>query len=113
MVRNRYIIIFLFSLLFIPIHVAFSMQTIRADDHETPFAVVIMLKNEAEVIIPTLQLFVQSGVDSFLIYDTGSTDRTQNIVQDYFTQNNLSHAYVIEEPFIGFATSRNRALDLA
>lgn len=82
------------------------------DDHEFLLTVVIMVKNEADVIIPTLQPLVEAGVTSFLVYDTGSTDGTQNIIQEYFNAHGLEHAYIIEEPFIDFAASRNRALDL-
>jgi hypothetical protein len=83
------------------------------DDHTFLLTVVIMVKDEAEVIIPTLQPFVDAGIKSFLVYDTGSTDGTQNIIAHYFQENNITHGYIIEEPFIDFATSRNRALDLA
>src|SRR5204863_8303912 len=31
----------------------------------------------------------------------------------YFKDKQLDHAYIIEDPFIDFATSRNRALDIA
>ena len=72
-----------------------------------------MVKNEADVIVPTLKPFVDAGLTSFLVYDTGSTDGTQQVVREYFNDHDLKHAYIIEEPFIDFATSRNRALDLA
>ncbi len=72
--------------------------------------VVLMVKNEAAVIIKTLHPFVEGGVKNFLIFDTGSTDGTQNITRDYFKKEGLKHAYVLEEPFIDFATSRNHAL---
>jgi tetratricopeptide (TPR) repeat protein len=83
------------------------------DEHEFLLTVVIMVKDEADVIIPTLKPFVDAGVTSFLVYDTGSTDGTQNMVRDYFSDHRIEHAYIIEEPFIDFAASRNRALDLA
>jgi hypothetical protein len=72
-----------------------------------------MVKNEAEVIIPTLQPFVDAGLTSFLVYDTGSTDGTQTVIREYFKEHGLHHAYIVEEPFVDFATSRNRALGLA
>lgn len=72
-----------------------------------------MVKNEADVIIPTLQPFVQEGINSFLVFDTGSTDGTQEKIRKYFEQSDITDAYIIEEPFIDFATSRNRALELA
>jgi len=72
-----------------------------------------MVKNEADVIKATLQPFVAGGVDAFLVYDTGSTDSTPTVVQQFFDENGLTHAYIIQEPFVNFAASRNRALDLA
>jgi glycosyltransferase involved in cell wall biosynthesis len=76
-------------------------------------AIVIMVKNEADVIIPTLKPFIDAGIQSFLIYDTGSTDGTQQKIDDYFIERDLSDAHIIEEPFIDFGTSRNKALDYA
>jgi len=83
------------------------------DDHEFLLTVVIMVKNESEVIIPTLQPFIDAGITSYLVYDTGSTDGTQNIIREHFNNCHIEHAYIIEEPFVDFATSRNRALRLA
>ena len=78
--------------------------------HDSLLAVVLMVKNEAPVMVKTLQPFVEGGVKNFLIFDTGSTDGTQEIARDYFKKEGLAHAYVLEEPFIDFATSRNHAL---
>lgn len=79
--------------------------------------VVLMVKNEALVIKQTLEPFVLGGVTEYIIFDTGSTDGTQEVVTDFFDHyKNAGHVlttYVIEEPFIDFATSRNHALDQA
>lgn len=75
--------------------------------------VVLMVKNEAPVIKETLQPFIDAHIDSFLIFDTGSTDDTVAIVETFFKENDINHAYIEQEPFIDFATSRNRALQLA
>ncbi len=100
----------LFFSLFCSHHI-FSDIVIQPDNYETVLAVVIMVKNEADVIIPTLEPLVQEGVDAILVYDTGSTDGTQNVVRSYFKSKNIQHGYIIEDPFIDFATSRNRSLD--
>jgi hypothetical protein len=81
--------------------------------HDNLLAVVIMVKNEVDVIVPTLKPFIDAGIQSFLVFDTGSTDGTQQAVRDYFMKYNVLDAHIIEEPFIDFGTSRNRALDLA
>ena len=76
-------------------------------------AVVIMVKDEVDVIVPTLQPFVDAGITQIFVYDTGSCDGTQEKINNYFKENKITDAHIIEEPFIDFATSRNRALDLA
>jgi len=102
----------LLSCLSFTIHII-SEERYFKDDQELLLTVVIMVKNEADVIIPTLQPFIDAGITSYLVYDTGSTDKTPEIIRKHFDSHNLQHAYIIEEPFIDFATSRNRALDLA
>src|ERR1700730_16976578 len=76
-------------------------------------AIVIMVKNEVDVIIPTLQPFIDAGLQSFLVYDTGSTDGTQHMIRDHLQKSGIADAHIIEEPFIDFGTSRNKALDYA
>jgi glycosyltransferase involved in cell wall biosynthesis len=92
---------------------ALSQDPYFKDEHEFLLTVVIMVKNEADVIIPTLKPFIDAGITSYLVYDTGSTDRTPEVIREYFDKCHIEHAYIIEEPFVDFATSRNRALDLA
>ena len=75
--------------------------------------VVLMVKNEAGVITQTLQPFIDGGVKDFVIFDTGSTDGTQQIAKDFFKKYDLIHTDIVEEPFIDFATSRNHALEAA
>ncbi|MCE9637392.1 MAG: hypothetical protein K8T90_16935 [Planctomycetes bacterium] len=49
-------------------------------------------------------------VDSWLILDTGSTDGSQGVARRVLAR---VPGDVVEEPFVDFATTRNRALDLA
>ncbi|GAF77248.1 unnamed protein product, partial [marine sediment metagenome] len=72
-----------------------------------------MVKNEAPVIEDTLQPFVDAGIDSFLIFDTGSTDETIAITENFFKKHGVSRGIIVQEPFIDFAASRNRALECA
>jgi len=76
-------------------------------------AVVIMVKNEEAVIQPTLLPYIKAGVDAFLVFDTGSTDATMQKAKELFDAHNIKNGFILQEPFIDFATSRNRALDLA
>ena len=71
-----------------------------------------MVKDEAPVIEKTLQPLVEGGLDSFFIFDTGSTDDTIARARKYFADHHVTHAYIQQEPFVDFATSRNRALTL-
>jgi len=88
-----------------------SLLPVRAD--KPLLVVVLMVKNEATVICQTLQPFVDAGVQHYFILDTGSTDNTVDVVTNYFSENNITHARVAQEPFVDFAASRNRALALA
>ncbi|HXW85801.1 MAG TPA: glycosyltransferase, partial [Candidatus Bathyarchaeia archaeon] len=75
--------------------------------------VVIMIKNEAQRIVETLQPFVDGGITSYVVFDTGSTDGTQEIVRNFFSDKKGVTWHLREEPFVDFATSRNHALDIA
>lgn len=92
------------------------IHTISAQEKELkqdPLLVVaLMIKNEAPVIADTLKPMVKAGIDSFLIFDTGSTDDTIEKVNQFFRDNGILNYTIIQENFVDFATSRNRALDL-
>lgn len=81
--------------------------------------IVLMVKNEASVTKATLKPFVDVCTNkdpnklAFLIFDTGSTDDTVSITKKYFQENKIQNAVIKQEPFIDFATSRNRGLQLA
>ena len=75
--------------------------------------IVLMVKNEQLVIRETLQPYIDAGIQSFFIFDTGSTDNTITVVKEYFASYNIKDGCIGQEPFVDFATSRNRALTLA
>lgn len=70
---------------------------------------VAILKDEAGNIRETLAS-VRDYVDTWAILDTGSTDGTQAIVER--VMRSVS-GFMEEAPFIDFAASRNRTLDMA
>ena len=82
-------------------------------NYDPLLVVVLMVKNEETVMRATLQPFVDGGINSYLIFDTGSTDHTVAVTQEFFEEHGVTDGYIVQEPFIDFATSRNRALDLA
>lgn len=71
-------------------------------------ALTMILKNEARTIGRTLAS-VRGCVDRWCILDTGSTDGTQAIVREAMGD---VPGELHEGPFVDFATTRNRALDL-
>lgn len=105
----RNIVAILCSFIFY-VHVAYAAFQITYDPI---LVIVLMVKNEETVMRATLQPFVDAGINSYLIFDTGSTDRTVEVTQEMFDEYGITQGYIFQEPFIDFATSRNRALDLA
>jgi len=74
-------------------------------------AAVLMVKNEEKNIEKSLKS-VLNKVDAIIIYDTGSTDNTINIVKN-FSEINKINLYLRSGEFIDFSTSRNNCLDFA
>ncbi|MBX3709608.1 MAG: hypothetical protein KIT56_08135 [Gammaproteobacteria bacterium] len=70
-----------------------------------------MIKNEAHVIEETLLPLVSGGIRHIIILDTGSTDDTVQVTQDFFSRHGIEGC-IYQEPFVDFAISRNRALEL-
>jgi len=71
----------------------------------------IMVKNEENTIIDTL-ISIQNYIQSLIIYDTGSTDNTIQIIKDFCNNNNIE-LKLKEEDFVNFEISRNCALEFA
>lgn len=72
-------------------------------------ALVMIVKNEARSIRALAESLLPF-IDRWTILDTGSTDGTQAIVREVFAN---VEGELIEEPFVDFGTTRNRALELA
>jgi glycosyltransferase involved in cell wall biosynthesis len=68
-------------------------------------SVVIICKNEADIIGQTLQS-LEGLCDDIIVYDNGSTDGTQQVVK----QNN---AFLYEGSYEGFGKTKNKAIALA
>jgi tetratricopeptide (TPR) repeat protein len=68
----------------------------------------MIVKNESHII---KRLFdsVISIIDSYCICDTGSTDNTIQVIEDYFKEKGIS-GKIVKEPFKNFCHNRNFAL---
>ncbi|HTM06447.1 MAG TPA: hypothetical protein VL201_04350 [Patescibacteria group bacterium] len=102
-----------YRFLFFNIFLSFSLVHTHSLVYNPELVVVLMVKNEESVIIPTIKPFYDAGIKAFEIFDTGSTDDTVKRVQDFFAQHTDITGYIDEEPFVNFEVSRNRAMDLA
>jgi hypothetical protein len=103
----------IFGILFGLIFFVQTTCTVLQIHYDPILVVVLMVKNEETVMRATLQPFMDAGINSYLIFDTGSTDNTIAVTQEMFDEYGVTEGYIMQEPFIDFATSRNRALDLA
>jgi glycosyltransferase involved in cell wall biosynthesis len=78
---------------------------------EVQLAVVLMVKNEEKRIETTLNS-VKDVVDGIILFDTGSEDKTVEIVKQFAEKHNI-HFHLLQGQFEDFATSRNMLLDFA
>lgn len=70
-----------------------------------------IVKNEAHVVERMLNS-IKSIVDGICIVDTGSTDNTIDIINNWGKNNNVE-TYVVERPFDNFENSRNHSFQKA
>jgi tetratricopeptide (TPR) repeat protein len=68
----------------------------------------MIVKNESKIIVRMLKS-VLPIIDTFCICDTGSTDGTVKIIQDFFASKNIQGT-VVRETFVDFEHNRNFAL---
>lgn len=71
----------------------------------------MMVKDEEDTILRSL-ISVQNYINCIILYDTGSTDNTIQIVRDFCNENNIV-LKLKQDEFINFCESRNKALDFA
>jgi tetratricopeptide (TPR) repeat protein len=71
----------------------------------------LMLKNESKRISVTLNSLI-GFVNGLIIFDTGSTDQTIPIIQEWCTTNSIP-LHLKEGTFVDFSASRNELFDFA
>ena len=73
----------------------------------------MIVKNEAAIIRDTLQNIVDhTPVDYWVISDTGSTDGTQQIINDFFREKGIP-GELYQDDWVDFAHNRTKALQYA
>ena len=104
--RHLLTIQLIYSLLFVSLYGATNNLLVVA----------LMVKDEEAVIAATLEPFLKADPPgkfiNYFIFDTGSTDATIQRAQELFDRYNITNYFILQEPFVDFSTSRNRALDL-
>ena len=79
---------------------------------KTPhIALLMILKNEEKRLSVSLKSVI-GIVKSLVIYDTGSTDNTLQILRDFSSENNIE-LHLKQGDFVDFSVSRNVSLDFA
>jgi tetratricopeptide (TPR) repeat protein len=69
----------------------------------------MIVKNEAK-IIERMLTSVLPLIDTYCICDTGSTDNTISVIQNFFNKHNIV-GKIVEEPFVNFGYNRTFALE--
>ena len=84
------------------------MNLVLNESHKPTLCLNMIVKNES-LIIKRLLDSVISIIDSYCICDTGSTDNTIEIIENYFKNINMP-GKIVQEPFKNFCYNRNFAL---
>ena len=71
----------------------------------------MIVKNESKIIKRLFDSIINI-IDSYCICDTGSTDNTIEVIENYFNEKNIP-GKIIQEPFKNFAYNRTFALNAA
>lgn len=91
---------------------------------KNPFLVILlMVKNEKEDVIPTLETYLSQNILSgkpdtgevaYILQDTGSTDGTEILAEEFFKKHHIKNYLVHKDPeWLGFGRTRNKGLALA
>lgn len=78
------------------------------DNKKITLCLNMIVKNESKIITRFFDSVVNI-IDSYCICDTGSTDNTCEIIEEYFKEKNIS-GKVVKEPFKNFEYNRSFAL---
>lgn len=77
-------------------------------DQENTLCLNMIVKNESKIITRLLES-VSTIIDCYCICDTGSTDNTIEIIQEFFKQKDIP-GKIVQKDFVNFQFNRNYAL---
>jgi glycosyltransferase involved in cell wall biosynthesis len=89
----------------------FTSEYYSLDPTKPTIGLLMMVKNEERRLHVSLNSVVGS-VDAIIIYDTGSTDKTLDIIKE-FSKKHRINLYIKQGDFVDFSTSRNVCLTFA
>lgn len=81
------------------------------DRTKPSIGLLMMVKNEEKRLHVSLESIINQ-VDALIFYDTGSTDKTIEIIEN-FSEKHKINLYLKKGEFVDFSTSRNISLDFA
>jgi len=84
------------------------MELILSESQKPTLCLNMIVKNESKIITRLFDSVI-SIIDCYCICDTGSTDNTIEIIENYFKNKNIA-GKVVQEPFKNFCHNRNFAL---
>lgn len=83
----------------------------RIDPKNPTIGLLMMVKNEEKRLHVSLNSII-GQVDALIFYDTGSTDKTIEIIEN-FAEKHKINLYLKKGTFVDFSTSRNVSLEFA
>jgi glycosyltransferase involved in cell wall biosynthesis len=89
-----------------------EVKEFKTLNKNTPsIGLLMMVKNEEKRILTSLES-IKNTVDALIIYDTGSQDKTLDLIRE-FSETNKINLYLKKGDFVNFEISRNISLDFA
>lgn len=71
----------------------------------------MIVKDESEVIVRCLNSLLPM-IDTYVIVDTGSTDGTQGVIENFFREHEIA-GELYKRPWVDFSYNRNEAIQLS
>lgn len=79
------------------------------DNKNNTLCLSMIVYNNSDLLIPLLNSLIPL-LDTYCIFDTGSTDNTPRIIKDFFDKNDI-HGHILYEPYQNFSYNLNFSLN--